>query len=141
MNASRPRRRRGGFTLMEVLLVLVILVALASMAVLAYGPIQESANKQTARVQIGVFEKAIARWKLNIGTYPTSLDILVSPQAPSDLPNPAKWSGPYVDGNQVPLDPWDQPYQYACPGQQNPAGFDVWSAGNPSNPEPIGNWE
>ncbi len=139
----RARRRRGGFTLIEVLLVLVILVVLASLAVMAYGPVQRRANIDAARSQIGLFQTPLDMYQLSIGVYPTTgqgLDALRSP--PPDLANPAKWDGPYLD-SPVPLDPWGFPYQYACPGTYNPDKYDVWSVGPDGasgTEDDIGNW-
>jgi len=142
MKPPSRRRRRGGFTLMEVLLVLVILVALASMAVLAYGPIQENANKKLARAQIDMLKKAVQACKFDTGMYPPNLDVLSEIQPPADLPNPAKWAGPYLE-MRAPLDPWGRPYNYQVPGNRNPLTFDVWSLGpnEADDTDDIGNWE
>jgi general secretion pathway protein G len=63
--------------------------------------------------------------------------------APSDLANPAKWDGPYLD-KTVPADPWGKPYQYASPGTHNADGYDVWSNGPDGvsgTDDDIGNWD
>ncbi|HOM16562.1 MAG TPA: type II secretion system major pseudopilin GspG [Thermoguttaceae bacterium] len=137
------RRDRRALTLIEVLLVLAILVMIASMAVVAYGPIQQKANIQSAKTQLGNFDTALGLYHLDMGSYPTTqqgLDALRNP--PGDLPNPAKWNGPYLK-TEVPLDPWSRPYQYECPGRYNPDSYDVWSLGpdgqNGTNDD-IGNW-
>ena len=56
---------------------------------------------------------------------------------PADLKDPDKWEGPYLT-KDIPLDPWNKPYQYACPGKHNSDKFDVWTIG-PDN-QVIGNW-
>jgi general secretion pathway protein G len=129
------RRRNRGFTLIEVLLVLVILVVLASLAVVAYGPIQRRANMHAATIQVGLFKEALETYQTTVGSLPTNLQALRTP--PADLPDPTKWDGPYLD-RDIPLDPWNHQYQYACPGTHNPTGFDVWTV-TPDNQE-IGNW-
>ena len=56
--------------------------------------------------------------------------------------NPSKWEGPYLDSD-LPLDPWDNPYQYVSPGIHNPDGFDIWSYGPDGingTEDDIGNW-
>ena len=99
-------RRRGGFTLIEVLLVLTILVIIASLAVMAYGPAERSARMKSAKTQIGAFKGPLEAFRLDCGSYPASLeDLRVAP------PNATNWNGPYLDRN-VPLDPWGRPYQY-----------------------------
>lgn len=144
MNRRIASRRRRGFTLIEVLLVLVILVLLASMSVPLYQSYQRQANFKAAKSQIGLFETAIEGFQLNIGSYPTTeqgLGALLAP--PADLPNPAKWEGPYLKGNEVPLDPWGTPYQYRFPGDRNPSGYDLWSIGpdrTDGTEDDVGNW-
>jgi len=126
---KNSQKRRRGFTLIEVLLVLVILVVLASFAVTAYGPIQRKAFTNAAKSQIGAFESPLQAYRLDIGDFPSTaqgLEALRSP--PADLPNPDKWSGPYL-GKPVPLDPWDMPYQYEYPGKYDPTVPDIWSVG------------
>jgi general secretion pathway protein G len=125
--ACRRRARRRGFTLVEVLLVLMILVFLASMAVMAYGPIQRQWKTNAAKGQIGLFGTALDMYQLAVGSYPTTGQGLEALRhAPGDLPNPTKWDGPYLK-SEIPLDPWDRPYQYACPGQHHPDSYDVWT--------------
>ncbi len=144
MNRRMASRRRRGFTLIEVLLVLVILVLLASMSVPLYQSYQRQANFKAAKSQIGLFETAIEGFQLNIGSYPTTeqgLGALLAP--PADLPNPAKWEGPYLKGSEVPLDPWGTPYQYRFPGDRNPNGYDLWSIGpdrTDGTEDDVGNW-
>ena len=139
----RQRQRRGGFTLMEVLLVLVILVVLASLAVTAYGPIQRNAFIKNARLMISTLEGNLDRYRLDMLEYPSTaqgLDALWA--SPSDLRNPHKWSGPYLK-KQVPLDPWDNPYQYQYPGTHDDYLPDVWSFGPDGidgTDDDIGNW-
>jgi general secretion pathway protein G len=138
MKSSSTRRNRG-FTLIEVLLVLVILVVLASLAVVAYGPIQKRANINAAKVQIGLFKTAVSAYQLSVGSYPsTAAGLQALRSQPADLQEQGKWDGPYLDSD-VPSDPWNHPYQYACPGQHNPDSFDVWTV-TPDNQQ-IGNWK
>jgi general secretion pathway protein G len=143
MRHSLRSRRRGGFTLIEVLLVLVILVVLASLAVVAYGPIQRRANVNAAKSQIGLFKTPLQMYQMTVGGYPTTTQGLEALRtAPGDLPNPAKWDGPYLD-SPVPSDPWDKPYQYVSPGTHNPDGYDVWSFGPDGvngTEDDVGNW-
>ena len=144
MTVSHSRRRRGGFTLIEVLLVLVILVTLASLAVTAYDGISKKANIDAATVQIGLFKDQLSLYKLSMKVFPTGeqgLEALL--QAPSELTNPDSWAGPYIDAEAVPLDPWGKPYQYQQPGKNSTAEYDVWSFGpdgNDGTDDDVGNW-
>ena len=137
------RSRRRGFTLIEVMLVLAILVVMAGMAVMAYGPMQRRANIRAAKTQIGLLKTPLQSFDMAIGSYPTTSQGLESLRTvPGDLANPAKWDGPYIESS-VPLDPWDNPYQYACPGTYNPDSYDLWSFGPDGvngTEDDIGNW-
>ena len=145
---TSPRRRpqhqrRAGFTLMEVLLVLVILVALATLAVTAYGPIQRNAFIKNAKLMIATLEGNLDRYRLDMSEYPSTaqgLDALWA--APSDLRNAENWSGPYLK-KRVPLDPWDNQYQYQYPGTHDNLLPDIWSFGPDGidgTDDDIGNW-
>jgi len=139
-----PSRRRRGFTLMEVLLVLVILVALASMAVLAYRPIQEKADIQNAKIQVGNLCGALDLWYQDFKSYPDPNEwtvLLTAKDVPAGV-NERKWNGPYLK-TAVPLDPWGNPYIFKSPGDYNPRSYDVFSAGpdqTEGTEDDIGNW-
>jgi len=108
----KRRRSRGGFTLMEVLLVLVILVLLGGTAGLFFINIQKNAFQDTARTQIAQFKQALDLYRMDVGVYPTEQQGLsVLNAVPSDLSNPVKWRGPYLK-TTPPNDPWDMPYKY-----------------------------
>jgi general secretion pathway protein G len=146
MSMKRPvPRRRRGFTLIEVMLVLVILVLLAALSVPLYSQYQRQANRNAARSQIGAMKTPLSAYQLNLGYFPSTqqgLEALLSP--PADLANPAKWEGPYLDGNYIPVDPWDQPYQYQYPGTNNPQTYDLWSLGpdgQSGTEDDITNWD
>lgn len=136
-------RRRGGFTLMEVLLVLAILVILGSLVAMSFSNVLGDSDRKAAQSQVGLFEPAIKMYFLHLKQYPptgSGLEALRNP--PGDLPNPAKWVGPYLE-KPIPLDPWDRPYQYASPGKYNTDSFDVWSLGPngvDGDDDDIGNW-
>lgn len=129
MSARRSRRRRG-FTLMEVLLVLAILVVLGSMVTVGYLKIQQGANRDAAKAQISILEDAVELYALNVGTYPNAsqgLNALVA--QPGDLKNPAKWAGPYIKGD-LPRDPWGGDYQYeVIQDTQGQDSFKIYSFG------------
>jgi general secretion pathway protein G len=126
MNQRKRRRPRPGFTLMEVLLVLAILVILGSLVVFNFARVQQRGYEDATKSQISMFEQPLHMFKLDIGSYPATnqgLEGLI--QVPSDLAAPQKWRGPYLD-DEVPADPWGNPYQYELLG---PDAFRVWSWG------------
>ncbi len=140
--SSTPRRRRG-FTLMEVLLVLVILVILAGMAVPAYQSIQRGANNKAARAQIGAFKTALDAFRMDLGDYPyTAQGLQALLVAPADV-EASRGNWPYMEKDV--RDPWGRPYQYMYPGQNNPTGGpDIWSMGQDGvsgTEDDIGNWQ
>jgi general secretion pathway protein G len=133
-----------GFTLIEVLTVLFIILALASAAVVAYRGTQEKAKVDQTNLYVKALSSALELYQAHVGRFPTTeqgLNALLNP--PSDLPNPAKWSGPYLKDNAATEDPWGNPYQYVCPGTRTRDGFDVWSLGPDgadNTEDDIGNW-
>ena len=140
MSTSR-RRRRSGFTLMEVLLVLAILVILGSLVAMSFRNVLGDSDRKAAQTQVGLFETPLKMYFMDTKYFPSSLEALRSP--PGDLVNPEKWNGPYLE-KPIPLDPWDRPYQYAYPGKYNPDGFDIWSLGPngiDGDADDIGNWQ
>ena len=124
---KKTRRRRAGFTLIEVLLVLVILVILGSLVGIQVHNAQLRANVNAAKSQIGLFKTPIEAFNLDVGRYPSTLDDLVTP--PSDLADPTKWGpNPYIDGGKIPLDPWEQSYRYEPPAEDS-TEYRIWSTG------------
>jgi general secretion pathway protein G len=126
----RPLRPRG-FTLMEILLVLAILVVLASMVTLGYSNIQKGANVKAAKTQLNLLESAVNAYSIDVGTLPSNLEALV--QVPGDLARPDKWNGPYLAKTTLPVDPWNQPYQYEITDQST-GKFRIWSNGPDQQP-------
>ena len=141
--SSRHSRRRRGFTLIEVLLVLVILVIIGSLAVVAYGPIRRSALEKAAEAQIKAFKTPLQAYSIELGDFPgTSQGLDALRNQPSDLAVPEKWNGPYLD-SEVPLDPWGNPYRYENPGKYQIDWPDIWSYGADGmdgTEDDIGNW-
>lgn len=123
--ARNGRRTLHGFTLLELLVVMVIIGLLASYVGPKYfGQIGKSETK-VARAQIDALDKALAQFRIDVGHFPTTeqgLGALVA--APS---GESKWSGPYLS-KAVPADPWGRPYLYkCCPGEHG--DFDLYSFG------------
>lgn len=119
---SQSKRRRRGFTLVEVLLVLVILAIIMGMVGVAVFPRLEEAKIRATKTQIDAFRTQLAQYKLSVGDFPPDLGALRVP--PADAPN---WRGPYAD-KDIPPDPWGTQYSYQHPGQHDEYP-DIWSAG------------
>ena len=130
MRSTHIRRQRGGFTLVEMLVVLAILVLLVSMVVPRIIGSQKKADVNAAKTQIGMYKAALERYFLDCKKYPASeqgLGALVS--KPSDLADNASWEGPYVNG-EIGKDPWGNEYQYKYPPEKGSGDTpDIWSFG------------
>lgn len=115
-------RRVGGFTLLELLVVMVIIGLLVGYVGPRYFAQVGKSEINAAKAQINGFEKALDQYRLDTGRYPSTeqgLGALVIRPA-----NEPKWQGPYL-AKSVPADPWGNPYQYRQPGQHGE--YDLWS--------------
>ncbi len=130
------RTARRGFTLVEMLLVLVILATLAAIVYPKVMGRSKEARITAAQTQIANFKTALNLFEVDTGDYPRGrnglMDLIQMPR------NVTGWHGPYLD--MIPRDPWGQDYIYECPGKHNPTSYDISSAGPPGEQFPIGNW-
>jgi len=104
-------KKNKGFSLMELMIVLIILGLLGSLVAPKLFSKVSSSKKKTAIAQMQMFETAIDTYRLDLGRVPSSLDELIK----SNTPN---WDGPYLP-KAIPLDPWGKPYIYITPGKDN----------------------
>ena len=124
-----PVRLRRGFTLLELLVVMVIIGLLAAYVGPKYFSQVGKSEVKTARAQIVGFEKALQQYRLDVGSLPTTeqgLQALMTKPA-----NVAKWDGPYLE-KALPPDPWGHPYVYVAPGEHSE--FDISSTGRDGRP-------
>jgi general secretion pathway protein G len=143
---NRPKFH-AGFTLIEIMVVIVILGILATLIIPRFMGREEEARRTMARVQMGSMETALKLYKLDNGVYPSTeqgLQALVEPPTIGRLPR--KWrEGGYLEKSRVPLDPWDNDYIYLSPGVHG--DFDLISYGADGEPggegnnKDINNWE
>jgi general secretion pathway protein G len=132
--------RRAGFTLIEVLLVLIILVIIGSLAVNVFTGTQDKASINAAKSNISLVRGAIDRYRLDFNKYPSKLADLW--EKPSDATAAEKWTSEYLE--PLKPDPWGNEYQYTAQGKKNTGKFDLWSNGpdgQSGTDDDIGNWE
>lgn len=144
------RHRFGGtfgFTLIELMVVIVILGILAGLIVPRIMGRPEEARRMKARIQIESIETTLKLYKLDNGYYPSTeqgLQALVEPPAVGQLPR-AWREGGYLEKGKVPKDPWGNEYVYLCPGIHG--DYDLISYGADGEPggedkdQDINNWE
>ena len=126
---ARRKRRSPGFTLLELLVVMVIIGLLAGYVGPKYFSQIGKSEIKTARAQIDALEKALDQYRLDTGHYPAmeaGLNALVTRPA-----NEPKWDGPYLK-KAVPTDPWGNSYVYKIPGEHG--DFDLVSYGKDGQP-------
>jgi len=122
---NRKSKIENGFTLVELLLVLVILATLAAIVLPRFTGTSQRARVTATVTQISTFKTALNAYEVDMGTYPKSLNDLL--QVP---PNAGQnWHGPYLDSDTIPKDPWGNDYIYTFPGKHNPTSFDIMSLG------------
>ena len=144
----RQDRTRMGFTLIEIMAVVVIIGLLTGIVGTAIIGQLDKANTEAARMQIKNLEAALDFYRMDNGRYPSTeqgLDALVNPSAVDPVPRNFRPEG-YLQGGKVPPDPWGLPYEYEAPGTHNPYGVDIWSFGGDGQPggtgtdTDVGNW-
>jgi general secretion pathway protein G len=135
-STSISHAKLHGFTLLELLVVMVIIGLLAGYVGPKFFAHIGKAEVKTARAQIDSLEKALDAYRLDVGNYPTTEQGLAAlNQAPADVP---QWKGPYLKKG-VPDDPWHHPYQYKQPGEHG--DFDLLSLGKDGQPGGTGEAE
>ena len=125
--SSLWRQSCSGFTLVELLLVLVILGLLAAIVLPKFSGTTERGRVTAAQTQISTFKTALDAFEVDMGYYPKGksglTDLITQPR------NAANWHGPYLQADAIPKDPWGNDYVYECPGRHNPTSFDLMSIG------------
>ncbi len=124
MNTRKAKRTTAGFTLIELIVVMVILVLLAGTVTVMYIKQVGKAKITKVKADINALETACDAYKLDVGEYPIDLDGLVT--KPSEA---SGWDGAYIKGGKVPMDPWGREYEYKSPGDHNTDAVDLFSLG------------
>ena len=135
--------RRGGFTLLEIMLVVMIIALLAGIAIVKMGSTLDEAGDATAKAQINSIKVALLTYRSKAGNYPTTdqgLKALIV--RPTTEPVPRSWASVL---ETLPEDPWHHPYIYENPGRHHTDNsFDLYSAGRngkPGDDDDITDWD
>jgi len=137
------QRRSAGFTLIEIMVVVVIIGVLAATIIPQFIGTTHDAKVSAAKGHVAELESALERFNIHMDRYPTTeegLKALVEAPSAEDK----KWRGPYI--KLLRPDPWGNQYQYRNPGIHHPTSFDIWSRGadgadgGEGEGADIGNW-
>ena len=118
-----------GFTLIELMLVIIIIGVLATVVIPRFVGRSEEARKVAAETAVDNFGLALDLFELDNGIYPTTeqgLEALLT--KPQTVPELKSWRGPYIKKPKF-EDPWKNSYIYECPGENNPTAYDLFSYG------------
>jgi len=136
------RSRSSGFTLLELMVVLLILALLGTVAAPQVIKHLRKAKSETAKIQVDALAAAVDFFNTDVGRYPTQQEGLQALTiAPSDAPH---WDGPYVKKSISLTDPWGEAYVYKIPGDHG--SFDIYTLGADKMPggtgdaADVGNW-
>ena len=145
---QRRLRRASGFTLIEIMAVVIIMGLLAGVVGVAIFGQLDTARVNTTRTQMKQIEQALAFYQMDNGRFPsTEQGLRALVEQPTIGPEPRNYRpGGYLQGGRLPTDAWGGDYQYEYPGSNNTEGFDIWSFGADGQPggtdvdADIGNW-
>lgn len=144
---NRKQRRTGGFTLVEIMVVLAILVLLVALVGPRVLKTQDKADLKITQTQLSNIEQALDFYKNDVRTYPSTEEGLQSLlKKPADESRGNNWGGPYLDEDSLPTDPWGNAFRYEFPPTRGTSTDkpNIWSAGPDGKDETeddIVNWK
>ncbi len=144
--AKPSRRSEAGFSLVELMVVILIMSLLAAVIFVNVAPVGDSSRVAKARADIATLEGALEQYSLDMYGYPSEADGLEALSTPPAGANTANYRpGGYI--RRIQLDPWGNSYQYVNPSERSNAAFDLYSFGADGQPggedmnADIGNWD
>ena len=145
MVGMQSKSMRLGFTLIEIMAVVLIIGLLSTLVGMAIFPQIDKARVNTARTQIAMLDAALEAYRMDNADFPSSDQGLIALIQPPPEARNAQPGG-YLRERRIPQDPWGHPFQYEMPGQHNAHSYDLWSFGKDGSPggegvnADIGNW-
>ena len=125
--------RNAGFTLMEIMLVVMIIALLAAMLITNSADFLGFGQDTRVKGDINTMKTMLRMYRGGAGNYPsTAQGLKALAVRPEGEPRPVTWRKILTD--KMPIDPWGHEYIYVCPGQKNPDGYDLYSAGKDGQP-------
>ena len=128
----KTHETRGGFTLIEIMAVVLIIGLLSTIVGAAIFQQVDKGRVTACKAQLNSLEGVLELYRMDNARFPTTeqgLDALI--HASTSEPVPRNFpAGGYLKGGRLPVDPWGEPYHYESPGQNNPDSFDLWSYGS-----------
>jgi len=148
MQSSSHRRAAGGFTLIEIMAVVLIIGLLSTIVGAAIFRQVDRARVTAAKAQLSSLEGVLELYRMDNAKFPsTEQGLIALVEEPTVEPIPRNYPpGGYLKDGKVPVDPWGEPYHYEMPGTNNPHSYDIWSFGADGVPggegveADIGNW-
>ena len=146
MQTTMPRKKSSGFTLIEIMIVMVIIAMLAALVGPRVMGALGSSKVKSTKIQIETLAATVDAFHLDTGRFPTQaegLQVLVENSEKAPIKN---WRGPYLKKNKLPLDGWGNPFIYEIPSRHK-MPFDIYSLGADGKPggadddAEIGNWD
>jgi general secretion pathway protein G len=138
----KPTPRDAGFSLIELMVVILIMGVLATTIMLSLAPVGDQSRITKVRADLAAFDTALEMYNLDMASYPDSQSGLNALKTPPANANQALYrTGGYI--KQLRDDPWGKPYNFEAPGRRSGLAYDVYSAGPdmvPGNQDDIGNW-
>jgi general secretion pathway protein G len=146
MHSTTPRQKSGGFTLIEIMIVMVIIAMLAALVGPRVMGALSSSKLKATKIQIETLSASVDAFHLDVGRFPTQLEGLkVLVENPEKTPI-ANWRGPYLKKNTVPNDEWGNAFIYEIPSKHK-MPFDIYSLGadgklgGTGDDAELGNWD
>jgi general secretion pathway protein G len=128
-----PRKKSSGFTLIEIMIVMVIIAMLAALVGPRVMGALSSSKVKATKIQIETLSSTVEAFHLDTGRFPTQaegLQVLVENPEKTPIKN---WRGPYLKKNKLPIDGWGNPFIYEIPGKHK-MSFDIYSLGADGKP-------